>query len=300
MHRVSSVLLMMAIAILLMVALFLTLPQVGQKHGLRVATTTSLYESGLLDELVEEFHKIHPEVRVLLLPLGSGEALRRASLGDADVVLSHAPNLEKRYIDDGTILRKGFLAINYFVIVGPPDDPAEVRSKDPLSAFRSIYDAGELGKALFVSRDDKSGTNERELLLWRMAGLNASGRPWYIASGAGMSKTLMLANEKGAYTLSDIGTYLNLKDRLPWLSLLVDSGHELVNVYSVYVVNKEKVANVDSGAAELFAAFLLSESVQRIISEYGTSKFGRPLFNGTLGLSEDWLMELWSWLASSP
>ncbi|RLG46823.1 MAG: tungsten ABC transporter permease, partial [Thermoproteota archaeon] len=181
---------------------------------LRVSTTTSLYATGLLDALAEEFQAGHPDVVVQFIPVGSGEALRRAEMGDADLVLVHAPSLELEYLERG-ILREGeIFAYNYFVVVGPPGDPAGVSGLDPVEAFSKIYEAGGRGEALFVSRGDDSGTHVREMSLWSRAGLDPRGRPWYVESGSGMSETLLLATEEGAYTRRTIGTYLKLRGRI--------------------------------------------------------------------------------------
>lgn len=274
------------------------LPYHNYKHSIRVVTTTSLYETGLLEELVKEFQKHNPNIMVSIIPVGSGEALRRASMGDAEIVISHAPSLEKMYIDRGIVVHRGFLAINQFVILGPLDDPAGIASKDPIDALRSIYIACENGVASFVSRDDGSGTNERERMLWNLAGLDPSGKRWYVRSGAGMARTLMLANEIHAYTISDIGTYLNLKDRLPNLSPLVTKGDELINIYSVYTVNIGKLNNTNDEAVELFVSFMLSEEAQRITCNYGYQRLGRPLFNCTINIDRESLMRLWNYMAS--
>ncbi|HDI86047.1 MAG TPA: extracellular solute-binding protein [Candidatus Korarchaeota archaeon] len=287
-----------ALAILLAASLAGLMWLQGRYSGtLRVTTTTSLYATGLLDLLADEFQEKYPGVSVQFIPVGSGEALRRASLGDADAVTVHAPSLEAQYIEEGYLVDGRIFAYNHFIVVGPPEDPAGVSGADPVEAMRRIYEAGERGEALFVSRGDNSGTHVKELSLWEAAGLDPRGRPWYIESGSGMSQTLMLANEKRAYTLSDIGTYLKMSEKLPELTILLDRGEELINIYSVYVVNPDKVPGVNYRLAKAFADFLSSKEVQDLIASYGTEEFGRPLFYPTRGDPTGELREAWERLA---
>lgn len=269
-----------------------------RKTVLHVSTTTSLYATGLLDELAQKFEKTHPDIVVQFIPVGSGEALRRAADGAADMVFVHAPLLEKKYIESGTIIDGKIVAYNFFVIVGPASDPAGIKGLSPEDAFRKIFSAGEAGKALFVSRGDNSGTHVKELSLWKRAGLNPAGRSWYIESGAGMSDTLLISNEKGAYTLSDIGTYLKLKagGKIE-LVVLVSGGDELLNIYSVYIVNPEKVKGVNYDAAKAFYDFVTSDVGEKIIASYGVKEFGQPLFYPAKG-KVGWLKTMWEKLSS--
>ncbi|AEM38795.1 extracellular solute-binding protein family 1 [Pyrolobus fumarii 1A] len=264
---------------------------------LRVATTTSLYATGLLDYLADEFHKLHPDVRVEYIAVGSGEALRKAAQGDACMVFVHAPSLEKKYIERGILENHHIIAYNYFVIVGPSNDPAGVReASDAIDAFRRIYKAGIEGKAVFVSRGDNSGTHVRERMLWRMAGLDPQpGRDkWYIESGTGMARTLIIAEELGAYTLSDTGTFLKLKldGKLPHLEILYSNSTELINVYSVYLVST--CTGAERKAALEFLKFVVEH--QELIGRYGLDKYGKPLFYPARG-HEDMLEKAWQMLA---
>ena len=264
---------------------------------LKVSTTTSLYVTGLLEKLAEEFRKEYPNVVIQFIAVGTGRALEIASKGDVDMVFVHAPSLEHKYINRGTLVDGHIIAYNYFVIVGPKDDPAGIKGlNNPVKALRRIYNAGVSGMTLFISRGDNSGTHIRELALWRKAGLNPIGQKWYIESGTGMSKTLMIANERKAYTLSDIGTYLKLKGEgiLGRLEVLVDKGEGLINIYSAYIVNPEKY-KVNYELAKLFLEFVLSRKGQKIINEYGRKLFGRPLFYSAYG-KENELKEHWNTL----
>ncbi|MCD6508970.1 MAG: extracellular solute-binding protein [Thermoprotei archaeon] len=267
----------------------------NRKLALRVSTTTSLYATGLLDALAEDFGKRCPNVVLQFIAVGSGEALRKASMGDADVVLVHAPGLEKKYIEEGVISEGKIFAYNYFVIVGPKDDPAKITGLDPLSAMSKIYEAGEKGLTKFISRGDNSGTHQRELMLWAKVGLKPKGRPWYVETGSGMSQTLLIANEMEAYTLSDIGTYLKLKDKLKELKALVIHGDILMNIYSSYVVTSSDKKDL----AREFVEYLTSEEAQSLIENFGLKEHGQPLFYPASSRPLDELYDAWKRLSKS-
>ena len=264
----------------------------------RVATTTSLYATGLLDYLADKFkERYNCNVILAFMPLGSGEALRRAERGDACLVLVHAPSLEKEYIDKGVLTDGHIFAYNYFIVIGPKDDPANASySSNITEAFRRIYLAGELGKAKFISRGDRSGTNVRELMIWNLTGLNPKGKSWYIETGSGMGETLLVANEFKAYTLSDIGTFLKFKSegRIPNLVILYSNDTELINIYSVYMVST--CSGIEKSIANSFIKFLTGDA-QELIAKYGIHEYGQPLFYPAKGKSE-WLSKIWSMLAS--
>jgi len=237
-----------------------------------LATTTSLQDSGLLDMLVPLFEK-KTGYRVKTIAVGTGQALAIGARGDADLVLVHAPELEERYMAQGSFTNRRLVMHNDFVIVGPPDDPAKVRGvKKAILAFRRIAKA----KARFVSRGDGSGTHFLERKLWEEAGLEPSG-PWYLQSGQGMGATLLLAAQKGGYTLSDRGTFLAFSRRIRLVRLL-EGDPRLVNPYHVMEVNPERFPGVNPGGARAFADFLLSPEAQGIIGTFGVERYGRPLF----------------------
>lgn len=281
-------------------ALFYTLREEGVVL-LRVATTTSLYDTGLLDKLAAVFEQEHPNVRIQFVAVGTGQALRLAADRSVCMVLVHAPNLEKLYIERGVLRDHVIFAYNFFVIVGPRSDPANVsRASSPVDAFRRIYEAGVEGRAVFVSRGDCSGTYVRERVIWMEAGLDPRpGRdPWYISAGAGMAATLRVADEKRGYTLSDIGTFAALYSRgaLHNLVLLYPRGGGkpllLMNVYSAYIV-----AGCSGEALKAAKAFLefLETKGQDVIASYRVGGF--QLFYPARGLN---LTSYWEALASLP
>ncbi len=280
---------------------YISYTMLTQGETLRISTTTSLYATGLLDRLGEEFEKTHPNVVIQVIAVGSGEALRKASMGDADLVLVHAPNLEIKYVNDGFLVEGAIFAYNYFVIVGPPDDPAGIKDlRNSTMAFIKIMEAGEKGEALFVSRGDNSGTHNREMFIWSKACIKPSGG-WYIESGTGMSQTLEIANEKGAYTLTDIGTYLKLRKTgvLNNLEIMVSGDPNLINIYSVYIVNPEKVDGVKYKLAKEFMDFLLSHNGQEIIETYGLDLYGEQLFYSAENTDVNELKDIWNYFATS-
>ena len=276
-RRVSLVLVIIGVVVAMVVLLvFLSNPGTSVVR-VRVATTTSLYATGLLDYLANCFEKRYPGVRIEFIAVGSGAALETARRGDACAVLVHAPGLEKKYIEMGVLEGHRIFAYNYFAVVGPKDDPAGVRSSSSaVEAFRRIYGAGEEGRAVFLSRGDNSGTHRRELLLWRLAGLDPHGRPWYRESGAGMGQTLVMASEMRAYTLSDTGTYLKyrVEGRIPGLQVLYTNSSELINIYSAYMV--KTCTGPEKKYAELFIDFIYTG--QDLIARYGSDRLGKPLF----------------------
>lgn len=269
----------------------------GHEVRIRATTTTSLYATGLLDYLADEFRKEHPNVYIDFIPVGSGEALRRAANGDACIVLVHAPSLELKYMRQGVIVDGKIFAYNYFVIAGPRSDPANISSvASVVEAFKRIYYAGEEGRAKFVSRGDNSGTHVKELSIWKLAGLDPHGKPWYLETGSGMAETLLVANEEEGYVLTDIGTYLKLKKegRLPNLVIVYSNDTELINIYSVYLVST--CSGEEREYAEKFIEFITSSRGQELIASYGVDKYGQQLFYPAID-KIDWLKSVWEELS---
>lgn len=248
-----------------------------QHTRLVISTTTSLYATGLLDYLVSKFNSTHPNISVEIVAVGSGAALELAKKGDSCAVLVHAPSLELQYINQGVITYHHIFAYNYFIIVGPKGDPANVsKATNAADAFRRIYLAGEDGKTVFISRGDLSGTNVKELQIWNLTGLNPKGKPWYKNVGAGMDQALLIANELNGYTLSDIGTFLmfSKSGRIPNLDILFFNSSELINIYSSYLVT-----NCSGKTAEVAKEFVdFVNNAQDLIGNYGLAEYGAQLF----------------------
>jgi len=245
-----------------------------------LATTTSTQDSGLLDVLVPDFEKKSGYV-VKTIAVGTGAALAMGKKGDADVLLVHAPSSEMKLIESGDAVDRRLIMHNDFVFVGPKTDPAHIRgTKSASEVLRKIMQA----QALFMSRGDNSGTNKKELALWKKANLKPKGS-WYQQTGQGMGATLQIASEKRAYTLTDRSTYLHLRDKLD-LEILSEGDPLLKNVYHVMVVNPKMHKGVNVKGATAFADYLTSPETQKIIGSYGKKQFGQPLFFPDAGKGE--------------
>ncbi|MBC7189207.1 substrate-binding domain-containing protein [Candidatus Aerophobetes bacterium] len=249
---------------------------------LKVATTTSLYDTGLWDYLEPIFEERY-KVQLDVIYGGSGIALEHGKRGDVDVLAIHDRTREDRFIKEGYGVNRRCFAYNYFILVGPENDPAKIKGLSPEDAFKKLLYEGRKNPARvkFVSRGDDSGTHSREKNIWSQAGysyetIRKSG-PWYIEAGRGMGPTLLMANEMQGYTLTDTGTFLALKGRLS-LVPLVEKGKALLNVYAVLAVNPEKHPWVNIEMANKLINFLISEEIQKLIGEYGIKTYGMPLF----------------------
>ena len=253
----------------------------SKSRNIILSTTTSTEDSGLLDVLVPLFEK-QTGYSVKTVSVGTGQALALAAKGDADVVLVHAPDLEKKYVAEGKLLNRRLVMYNDFVIIGPKDDRAKVRSiKSAASALRAIAQA----KANFVSRGDNSGTHLLEKSLWKAAGIEPKGG-WYIETGQGMGATLAVANERSAYTITDRGTYLAYGKRIS-LPVLVEADRALLNIYSVTEVNPANGPRINSNGGKAFADFMVAPQTQEVIRRFGVEKFGQSLFVPVAGKKEE-------------
>lgn len=242
----------------------------GERTQLRVASTTSLYDTGLLDELVPAFQAAHPGYEAQVVAVGTGEALALGRRGDADVVLAHAPGREEQFVAEGHGLRRTTFMRNDFVIAGPADDPAGVAgTADAADALRRIARA----EAGFASRGDDSGTNIRELTLWRNAGLEPGG-DWYLDVGQGMGSTLLFAGERRAYVLTDRATLTTLRANGLDLVELYTDGDAMRNVYSV--IPAARALRPEAAAA--FEAWILGPEAAAIIRDFGVERYGQALF----------------------
>lgn len=237
-----------------------------------LATTTSTVDSGLLDVLVPIFEK-QTGFRVKTISAGTGQALAMGEKGEADVLLCHAPAAEKVLVDSGAVVNYLLVMHNDFVIVGPAGDPAAVKGKPSVDAFKAIA----AKEAPFISRGDDSGTHKKELSLWKKADINPSGARWYQEAGQGMGATLLMASDKAGYTLTDRGTYLAQKKNIR-LEILSEGDKALLNVYHVMQVNPEKFSKVNAKGGKAFSEFMVAPETQKIIGEFGKDKYGSPLF----------------------
>ena len=262
-------------SVLLVVSFFLTSCNAdeSQTQDLLLVSTTSTQDSGLLDVLLPAF-TAQTGYNVQLVAVGSGQALKIGEQGNADVILLHSPAAEKEFIANGFGIDRRLVMHNDFVIVGPPSDPAALRTKPTLvDCFKVIFSSA----ATFVSRGDESGTHVKELTLWKNAGLNPSGQPWYLETGQGQGATLSIASEKGGYALTDRGTFLAYRSNVD-LEILFEGDPSLLNVYHVITVNPEKFSNINLEGAKAFADFITSPAGQKIIAEFGVGQYGEPLF----------------------
>jgi tungstate transport system substrate-binding protein len=243
----------------------------GGTQNLILASTTSTQDSGLFDVLIPAFEKAYPQYHVKVVAVGSGEALALGQSGDADVLLVHSPAAEEQFMKDGYGVDRKAVMYNDFIIVGPPSDPAGIKGMtNAADAFKKIADS----QSLFYTRNDKSGTNAKELTIWKAANITPSGS-WYQSTGQGMGETLTIADQKGGYTLADRGTWLSQKDSLTNLELLVEGDKALFNQYHVITPTKSK----NMQGANDFMNWIVSPDVQQnVIGTFGVEKYGQPLF----------------------
>jgi tungstate transport system substrate-binding protein len=247
---------------------------------LTLATTTSTQDSGLLDVLLPPFEKANG-VKIKVLAVGTGQALEVARRGDADVCVTHAPQLEEQFVKEGHGLARRPFMYNDFVVVGPTGDPAGIgKARSAQQAFQFIAKAGKT----FVSRGDGSGTHVKELAIWAKAGIKPAG-DWYLEGGSGMAATLRLADERSAYTLSDRATYLAQEGKPATpsagklsLTILYQGDATLRNVYSVIVVSPKKHPGTNAIMAGRFAEYLFSPQARQLIGSFGKDKYGERLF----------------------
>jgi len=276
----NKILLVAVLTAIAVVGSFLvyTYLQPPPKQQLVLSTTTSTFDTGLLDYLIPVFEKKY-NAQVKVLSKGTGESIEIAKRGDADVVLVHARALEEAFVKEGSGVHRVGVMYNDFVIIGPNEDPAKVNGLTNASeTFQRIASIGAKGILVFISRADKSGTHTKELGLWAKIGVKPSNKTfsWYLEAGASMGTVLRMANEKKAYTLTDRATWLAFKDQLTNLAVLAERDAELLNPYAVILVNPQKYPQRNHRMALAFAKFLVSEEGQKLIENY--KKGGEILF----------------------
>jgi tungstate transport system substrate-binding protein len=241
---------------------------------IKCASTTSTQNSGLFDYILPIFAK-KTGIQVDVVAVGTGAAIEIGKRGDADVVFVHAKPLELKAVQDGYFINRHDVMYNDFVIIGPPNDPAKIKAlKSATEAFKKIAES----KSPFVSRGDKSGTNIKELAIWKQAGIDPKGQKWYMEVGQGMEKTQRVANEKRAYTLTDRGTWLATKDKDKLeMAVVLEGDPILFNQYGVMAVNPEKHKNAKYKEAMVFVNWLISPEGQVTIKSF-KDKHGNALF----------------------
>jgi tungstate transport system substrate-binding protein len=255
----------------------------SEKPKLLIATTTSLYDTGLLNYL-ETKYESQNNVDLQITSQGTGKAIEIAKKGDDDVLLVHSPSQELAFVKDGFGINRRSFASNYYLVVGPANDPAGIRNMTPENAFTTLLMKGTNNTAgvYLISRGDASGTHTAEKSIWSNAKFNYTANVqksgnWYIEAGKGMGETLQMASEKGAYTFSDEGTYLSYKSNLK-LVPIITKGASLLNIYSVMTVYNDKQPVEKIQMANNFVNFLISSQTQADVGYFGVDKYGKALF----------------------
>ncbi len=240
------------------------------QERLRLATTTSVQDSGLMPYLLPVFEK-QCRCKVDMIAVGSGQALKLASNGDVDMVIVHEPAAEKKFLDDGWGINHRTFMMNDFVILGPSSDPARIAGlKSAAQAFSRVQQTS----SLFISRGDDSGTHKKEMDLWHKAGVAPEGR-WRLEIGQGMGAVLTMANEKQAYTICDRATYLSRGGQLN-LKVLVEGDPDLINYYSAMQANPARFPSARKDLSAQLIDWLCSSEGQKIIGAYAVN--GHRLF----------------------
>jgi tungstate transport system substrate-binding protein len=309
----QKLLIVAALATIIVVAGTIVYFNYFTKRRLFISTTTSLYDTGLLDTLELDYEATH-NVDLQITAVGTGIAIQQAENGDADVVLVHAPSVELNFLEGGYGVNRKIIAYNFFTLIGPADDPAQIEGKTATEALTSIVTYGQSmadqsgTTQIWVSRGDNSGTNSKEKSLWTAAGYDYTGlstEPWFASTGQGMGATLTVANQKNAYTLSDIGTYLKFStDGTIDLDALIVEEQSLLNVYSVMAVNTAAVQanqtlheSINYNDAMDFIEYLISPSTQQLINDFGKDTYEQPLFYEALQpLKDNAPQPLVSWI----
>ena len=289
----QKLLIVAALATIIVIAGTLIYFNYFSRRRLFISTTTSLYDTRLLDAIEADYESTH-NVDLQITAVGTGIAIQQAENGDADVVLVHAPSVELDFLEGGFGVNRKIIAYNFFTIVGPADDPAQISGKTATEALDSLVSYGQSlaqsgAPQIWFSRGDNSGTNSKEKSLWTAAGYNyteLSTESWFASTGQGMGATLTVADQKSAYTLSDIGTYLKFSaEGTIGLEALIVEEQSLLNVYSVMAVNTATVqANqtiheqINFNDAMNFIEYLISPATQQLINDFGKDTYGKPLF----------------------
>lgn len=272
-------------AVVLILALLVAGCQQGENgapaegESLILATTTSTYDSGLLDYLLPEFEEAN-NIEVDVIAVGTGQAIEIGKSGDCDIILVHARELEDQFVAEGYGTQRWDVMYNDYVYLGPKGTAEIVAASGSLKeALEAMVEYMEAEGINFVSRGDNSGTHTKEKNLWALLeGRDVESEDWYLSIGQGMGDTLVAANEMQAFTLTDRGTYLAMQDNLPNLEIVFEGDENLFNPYGIIPVNPEKHPHVKHEAAMKLVEFFISDEIQAKIGQFGTEDFGQPLF----------------------
>jgi len=254
---------------------------------LKLATTTSLYDTKLLDLIQTKFQDKYG-IPLDIVSGGTGIAIQYGERGDVDVMIIHDKARELKFVQDGHGLQRRCIAYNYFYLIGPEDDPAGIKGMNVTSAFKTMMEKGlaEPDKVKFISRGDNSGTHTKEQQLWKKAGYNYSdvnnSGQWYVEAGQGMGATLMMTDEKQAYTLTDMSTFMAYKGNLT-LVPVIEGGSDLLNVYVAIAISPVKHPGANCALANKFIDYLVSEEGQKTIGDFGRDRYGQSLFYPAAG-----------------
>lgn len=252
------------------------------QEELRLATSTSTCNTGILDILNKKFEEMS-NIKVLTICEGTGRAISRGELGEADVVIGHAVPLELKAVANGSLINRRYMMYNYFVIIGPESDPAGIKNAANASdAFRRIA----AKQSSFISRGDGSGTYQMEKSIWETANITPAGT-WYQSIDKDLEETIITADAKGSYTLSDRGTYIAVKDKIKLRALFEKDKLYLFNPYHVMAVNPKKFPSVKYNLAVEYIDYIISPDAQDIIRNYGNDKYEEALFIPVADTSED-------------
>lgn len=247
--------------------------EVGSNGEILLATTTSTQDSGLLEVILPDF-EAQTGIAVKVIAVGTGKAIEMGKAGEADVLLVHARSLEDQFIADGYGVERFDVMYNDFVVLGPKEDPAKVKTTAAADAAKALTAIAAV-PSTFVSRDDKSGTHTKELAIWKAANITPDG-DWYLKTGTGMGETLTLTNEKLGYTLADRATYANMKDTMANLEIVCEGDQILNNPYGVIAVSPSINDQINADGAQAFVTWIISPETQKLIGSYEVN--GDPLF----------------------
>ena len=245
--------------------------QEPENKVVRMSTTTSVNDSGLMAYLQPAFEEA-TGYTLEITSAGTGAAIEKGRMGDADILLVHSKSAEEEFIAEGFDEARLPFMYNFFVIVGPADDPAGVAgSATAAEAFQKIADSG----SLFISRGDDSGTHNKEKAIWKSIEFDPAGQTWYESVGQGMGQTLTIADEKQAYTLSDKATFLAHEDSL---AMHLEETDDMKNTYSMIVISAKRFAESNVAGAQAFVDWTKTDQARKMIAEFGVAEYGEPLF----------------------